>query len=406
LVSNNRQKLFVWCQFFYPELISTGQVITELFVRLSDKFEIEVHCGQPTIKQSNKVPQVLLYEGVRIVRVWSSTFPKISILGKIINQFTYSTSLLVKALFLPKGSHVNVFTDPFFLQLLLYILNPIKRFKYTITLFDLYPETLSQNKILSRSSLVYRVIDNLTNKVYAKACNVITIGRCMQEIVTNRPIHWKSKPAYVPIWCDTDNIRQKNLLNNYFRDLWKVANNTFLVGYSGNLAKFHPIETFIKAAEILKDRNDIKFIFVGEGAKKKWAQSYCEKKDLTSCHFQTYVEREQLGSLLASFDCGLVGLNREQAGLSVPSKTVGLMSAGIPIIACVNPESETALMLEENDCGVIVSPDCSKSLSDIILKLKHDRSLLEKLKKNSLLAVKNKLNLQNISNHYFEILNS
>ena len=41
-----------------------------------------------------------------------------------------------------------------------------------------------------------------------------------------------------------------------------------MVGYSGNLAKFHPIETFIKAAEILKDRNDIKFIFVGEGFKK------------------------------------------------------------------------------------------------------------------------------------------
>ena len=406
MVLNNQQKLYVWCQFFYPELISTGQVITELFVRLSDKFNIEVHCAQPTIKKSDRVPTVLLYRGVKIVRLWSSTFPKISIIGKIINQLTYSTSLLVRALFLPKGSHVNVFTDPFFLPLLLYIINPVKRFKYTITLFDLYPETLSQNQVLSSRSFLYRFIDNLTNKVYANASNVITIGRCMQKIVTNRPINWKQKPEFIPIWCDTDNIRQKNLPENYFRDLWNITKDNFVVGYSGNLAKFHPIETFIKAAETLQDRNDIKFIFVGEGAQKRLAQSYCEEKNLTICHFQTYVEREQLGSLLAAFDCGLVGLSREQTGFSVPSKTIGLMSAGIPIIACVNPESETALLLEENNCGVIVSPDCSKSLSDMILKLKQDRSLLEKLKKNSLLAVKNKLNLQNISNHYFEILNS
>jgi len=118
------------------------------------------------------------------------------------------------------------------------------------------------------------------------------------------------------------------------------------------------------------------------------------------------VERRHLGSLLDSFDCGLVGLNENQTGLSVPSKTIGLMSAGVPVIACVSPESETALMLEENDSGVLVSPDCSKSLSDMILKLKHDRSLLEKFQRNSFLAVKNKLNLQNISNHYFEVLNS
>ena len=173
----------MWCQFFYPELISTGQVITELFVRLSANYNIEVHCAQPTIKQSVRVPTVLLYQGVRIVRVWSSTFSKISIIGKIINQLTYSTSLLVRALFLPKGSHVNVFTDPFFLPLLLYILNPIKRFKYTITLFDLYPETLSQNQVLSSRSFLYRFINNLTNKVYANASNVITIGGVCRKLL-------------------------------------------------------------------------------------------------------------------------------------------------------------------------------------------------------------------------------
>jgi colanic acid biosynthesis glycosyl transferase WcaI len=405
LVPRSKQKLFVWCQFFYPELISTGQVITELFIRLSNKFDIEVHCAQPTIKQSDKVPKILFYQGVKILRVWSSTFPKISIIGKIINQLTYSTSLFVKALFLPKGSHVNVFTDPFFLPLLLYILYPLKRFQYTITLFDLYPETLSQNKVLSSGSLLYRFIDNLTNKVYSNASNVITIGRCMQKIVTSRLINWKQKPKFIPIWCDTVNIRQKNLPLNYFRELWKVEQSTFVVGYSGNLAKFHPIETFVQAIEILRDDKYIKFIFVGEGAKKKWAQSYCKKNNLTNCHFQSYVERDDLGSLLASFDCGLVGLNPEQTGLSVPSKTIGLMSAGVPVIACVNDSSETALMIQENKCGYLCSSDNAERLAELILRLKGDAEQIKSFSQAGIYASNQKYHIDSISNAYADFLN-
>ena len=405
MVPKSKRKLYVWCQFFYPELISTGQVISELFVRLSDKLDIEVHCAQPTIKQSNKVPKVLFYRGVKILRVWSTTLPKISTAGKIINQITYSISLFWKALFLPSGSKINVFTDPFFLPLLLYILYPIKKLKYTVTLFDLYPETLSQNKVLSKSSLAYRVIDHLTNKVYDNASNIITIGRCMQKIVSNRSVKWKKKPEFIPIWCDTDNIRKKNFPCNYFRDLWNITTDTFVVGYSGNLAKFHPIETFMYAAQILKHYKDIKFIFVGEGAKKRWAQSYCEKNNLTNCHFQSYVEREQLGSLLASFDCGLVGLNREQTGLSVPSKTIGLMSAGVPIIACVDDSSETAQMLKESNCGYICDPCLPKNLAELILKLKYNKRQIENFRINGTQAANRNYHIQEISEQYAKALN-
>jgi colanic acid biosynthesis glycosyl transferase WcaI len=406
LTTKNKPKLVVWCQFFYPELISTGQVITELFTRLADKFEIEVYCAQPTIKKSGKVTRVLFYQGIKIVRLWSTSFPKISITGKLINQLTYSASLFVKALFLPKGSHVNVFTDPFFLPLLFYILSPIKSFKYTVTLFDLYPETLSQNKVLSSGSFLYRLMDNLTNKVYANASNVITIGRCMQEIVTNRPINWKRKPKLVPIWCDTYNIRRKNLTENYFRDLWNITTDTFVVGYSGNLAKFHPIGTFLRAAEILKEESDIKFIFVGEGANKTSAQNYCHQNNLSNCHFQSYVERDDLGSLLASFDCGLVGLNREQTGLSVPSKTIGLMSAGVPIIACVDDTSETALMILESKCGYVCNPEDSTKLVECILKLKEDSNQFNLFSENATLAANKSFQITDITNLYATFLKS
>ena len=217
---------------------------------------------------------------------------------------------------------------------------------------------------------------------------------------------WKRQPLFIPIWCDTENVRRKTLPQDYFRKLWNIEESCFVVGYSGNLAKFHPIETFTEAAFLLRDHKDIKFVFLGEGAKKSNARNFCNNRKLNNCIFGSYVERVELGSMLSSFDCGFVGLNDNQTGLSVPSKTIGLMAAGVPVIACVSQESETALMLKENNCGVIVSPDCSKSLADTILRLKSDHAGLEEFKKNSLLAVQNNLNLKIISSKYSKALSS
>ena len=116
------------------------------------------------------------------------------------------------------------------------------------------------------------------------------------------------------------------------------------------------------------------------------------------------MERDDLGSLLASFDCGLVGLNREQTGLSVPSKTIGLMSAGVPIIACVDETSETALMLKENNCGFLCPPESPRKLAELILKLKNNENQSEKFRINGIHSANSNYNIKQISEKYAKSL--
>ena len=89
---------------FYPELISTGQVITELFERLS-KILISRYGAKPTIKsmssscchsQRDESGPVVVIKAFQIID-----------LGKVTNQ-VFSLSLFWKALLLPRGSRVNV----------------------------------------------------------------------------------------------------------------------------------------------------------------------------------------------------------------------------------------------------------------------------------------------------------
>ena len=68
--------------FSILELISTGQVITELFERLSKDFDIEAWCAQPTIKKACRVPDVIHYKEMKVVRLWSSRLSNYRFLEK------------------------------------------------------------------------------------------------------------------------------------------------------------------------------------------------------------------------------------------------------------------------------------------------------------------------------------
>lgn len=74
-------KLLVLCQLFYPELVSTGQTLTELCEMLVDMgVDIEVVCGPLTyVDRESLISKYIEYYEIRISRVWGTRFSKLNI---------------------------------------------------------------------------------------------------------------------------------------------------------------------------------------------------------------------------------------------------------------------------------------------------------------------------------------
>ena len=70
--------------------------------------------------------------------------------------------------------------------------------------------------------------------------------------------------------------------------------------------------------------------------------------------------------LLATADVGLVLLSREGTQASVPSKTYSLLAAGKPIVAICEPESDTARLLRDAQCGMRVEPADAPHLAAVL----------------------------------------
>ena len=332
-------------QLFYPELISTGQSLTELSEALSDLgVKIQVICAPPTLVDQHSVyPKELIHHGIRVTRVWSTRFPKLHLVGKLLNHATFSWSVFWFLIFDRSQRPLLVPTNPPFLIWACVLALFFRRRKLIYVLFDLYPETPIAFGLMKPNGLMAKIWRGLNQIAYRKSDVVVVIGRCMQRLV-KAPAE---KTRFIPLWVDTQTISDQG--TSTFREEWGLVGKRVVL-YSGNMARFHDFDTFLGAAKVLEDREDIVFVFVGDG----YARKSIENSGLRNCQVRDYVSRSDLGKLLRTADVGLVSLKAGFEGFSVPSKTFGIMAAGVPVVAVMSDKSEIAQLLQEYEAGCVV----------------------------------------------------
>ena len=69
----------------------------------------------------------------------------------------------------------------------------------------------------------------------------------------------------------------------------------------------------------------------------------------------------------------LVSLKPGIEGYIVPSKVYGILAAGRPFVAAVDPSCEVATIARERGCGVIVTPGDAGELASQLLTLYENR---------------------------------
>jgi glycosyltransferase involved in cell wall biosynthesis len=109
--------------------------------------------------------------------------------------------------------------------------------------------------------------------------------------------------------------------------------------YSGNHSPCHPLDTLLQAASMLKDRPDIRFIFVGGGSERVKAKAFVEKQSLRNVGFLPYQPLSRLGEVLSSADLNVVVMGNPYIGIVHPCKIYNILSVGTPFLYIGPPES-------------------------------------------------------------------
>lgn len=180
-----------------------------------------------------------------------------------------------------------------------------------------------------------------------------------------------SRVTVIHNWADCSAVRP-GLRDNPFARRHGLVEK-FVVLHAGNIGLSQDLEIVLHAADQLRDRSDIAFVFVGEGAKKKDLQELAQRRDLRNVMFLPFQPRETMDESYATADVALISLKRGLAGVIVPSKLYNVLASGRPCIAAVEDDCEAADIVRTRGCGYVVAPGDAAALCARVLELAQDR---------------------------------
>ncbi|MFQ5861505.1 MAG: glycosyltransferase family 4 protein [Candidatus Brocadiales bacterium] len=379
------RKLCIVHQYFYPELAGSAQQLTDLAINLRRLgWEVTVYTGRPSYLGRKRMPRREVYQGVIIYRVFKTQLNKNVRLGRIFNAFTFFISAVFHLLFRKKAEGLLfIGTDPPFLGLVGWMLKKLRGQRYVLLIQDIYPDVATKVGYLRPNSPIVRLWEWVNALICGGATHVITLGDHMKKTVQRK---WETgrngSITVIHNWADGDLITPREKERNWFCNRYALVDKTVVL-YSGNMGVVHDLETIIVAARELRHSKDIRFVFIGDGAKKHQLVNVVKQHDIDNVLFLPYQPRENTPFSLTCGDVSVITMERGTEGLLVPGKLYSSLAAGQAILGIVGENSEIAEIIKTYSCGFRVDQGDTRGVVESINRLQKDKDLLETLKKNA-----------------------
>jgi colanic acid biosynthesis glycosyl transferase WcaI len=348
--TGSRPHLLVLNQYYAPGVEATAGLLTELCEALTNEYEVTVITGRLLGFESE--PDYERRNGVEVVRVHSTALDRSGLLQRALNYLTYLGRGLRRGLAADRPDLVLCMTDPPIVGAVALVVARRFRVPLVVVSQDVFPETAVQLGRL-RNRLVVAILHVLVRGYLTRADAVVAIGRTMSRRLQEKGVR-PDRLRVIPNWVDTARIVPQPRDNDWARS--QGLNDRFVVMHSGNIGHAHDLETLIRACKELEDEERFVGVLVGFGARLAEHQQLAQRLAARRVRFLDYQPRELLSLSLSSADVHFVGLARGLSGYVVPSRVYGILAAARPVLVGADGDSETAQLVEEVGCGLVVPP--------------------------------------------------
>lgn len=344
-------KVLLLNQFFHPDLAATAQLATDLAEDLVQAgVEVTALAARGAYLGGGRLAGREVHRGVRIERVRCTSFGKGSVGRRLLDYGTFYGAAALRTLAQRRFDVVVAMSTPPLVATVGALLRRLRGTRFVYWLQDVYPELAVEFGVLRARSVAARGFDALSRWTMRSADAVVVLGEAMGERVRAKGVD-PARIHVIPNWADgaaVGPVRPEE--NPFLRAHGLVGKRVAL--YSGNMGRAHDLETLFGAARRLRHRDDLAFVFVGDGARRGEVEAAA--RELPAIRLLPYQPRERLGESLSAGALHLVTQAPSTVGLIEPSKLYGAMAAGRPVLYVGPPETEAARTVSREGLGAVV----------------------------------------------------
>ncbi|OYD17600.1 hypothetical protein CH333_00285 [candidate division WOR-3 bacterium JGI_Cruoil_03_44_89] len=372
-------------QYFPPE-VGGAQIrlysIAKQLIRKGNK--VTIVTSMPNYPAGKIVPayrrKFFLREkigNIPVIRTWIYASPCNSTIVRLLNYFSFTFSSIYGILSISKPDYIFVESPPLFLGISGYFTSRLKRCPYIFNISDLWPDSVREMGIIKNRFLL-KLAEMLESFLYKKALIVNGVTEGIVDALKNKKQVFKDKVLFLPNGVDSELFKPLPTNKQLAMNLQIQGKKIFI--YAGLHGYAQGLETLIQSARILKQRDDIFFLLVGDGPEKINLKCIAQKQCLKNIAFLPPCPFYDMPKLFSMSMASIVLLRKiDLFKGAVPSKVFSALSCSVPVI--YSGEGECARIIRETNSTIVVEPENAEALAKAVRDLADDTELAHNLGK-------------------------
>ena len=369
-------------QYYYPDGWGGAEIPRDITIGLrAAGFAVDVLCSKDQyapVAAGDESEDPTSF-GIRILRV-----PRI--LPGPIHRFKLLRIVWFSAVALPRlllQRGVDLFvtqTNPLLVVPTVAVAAGLRRKPFIIIAQDLYPEALFASGLAAPESLGGRCLGRLFAWSYRRASHVVALGAFMRQRILEKGVN-PARVASISNWA-TGDTRAVALRDNPLRAEWGLEGR-FVVLYSGNFGVGHEFQTLLLGVQrALAAGARLTAVFIGAGVRLPEVRTLVTALGLEQqVIFKKFVPANMLPYSLGLADLALVTLREGFEGVIVPSKLLGYLARGVPVLY-VGPDSDIAQLIRAGECGACCNNDDVAGVAQVLTQAADDAGCLRRWAQN------------------------
>lgn len=242
-----------------------------------------------------------------------------------------------------------------------------------LMLKDIFPQNAVDLSMMTKhgiKSFIYRYFRKKEKNLYAISDRIGCMSKAnVDYVLKHNPEISDDKIEVCPNCIEVQDMRLTEQERRIMRDKYDIPQDKKVFVYGGNLGKPQGIPFIIECLKSQEKNNDAYFLVVGDGTEYSKLKSYFDESKPTNMKLMSHLPKDDYDRMIAACDVGMIFLDYRFTIPNFPSRLLSYMQAGLPILACTDPNTDIGDVIANGGFGWWCESNDVVAFADIVTKL-------------------------------------
>ena len=224
-----------------------------------------------------------------------------------------------------------------------------------LLLKDIFPQNAVDIGMMSKTGgkgVLYRYFRRVEKRLYGISDRIGCMSQAnVAYLLAQNP---EIDPSKVEICPNSIEIQDMTITTEErceIREKYGIPQNKKVFVYGGNLGKPQGIPFIIECLKTQQTNEDAYFLIVGDGTEYSKLDAYFAEARPANMKLMKRLPKEDYDRMVAACDVGMIFLDHRFTIPNFPSRLLGYMQAGLPVLACTDPNTDIGQVISAGGFG-------------------------------------------------------